>query len=68
MERHEERDSRVCVEMPHVSTGEDRASKPGGLLQRLPIPEWKWNHITMDFVTGFPKGRNQVDVVWVIVD
>ena len=22
----------------------------------------------MDFVTGFPKGKNQVDVVWVIVD
>jgi len=22
----------------------------------------------MDFVTGFPKGKNQVDAVWVIVD
>jgi len=42
--------------------------KLGGLLQRLPIPEWKWDNITMDFVTGLPKARNQVDVVWVIVD
>ena len=28
--------------------------RPGGLLQSLPILEWKWDHITMDFVFGFP--------------
>ena len=41
---------------------------PSGLLQSLPIPEWKWDHITMDFVIGFPTTRNRNDVVWVIVD
>ena len=41
---------------------------PSGLLQNLPIPEWKWDHITMDFVTGFPTTRNKKDAVWVIVD
>ena len=41
---------------------------PSGLLQSLPIPEWKWDHITMDFVTGFPTTRNRIDAVWVIVD
>ncbi|KAF8110678.1 hypothetical protein N665_0080s0013 [Sinapis alba] len=41
---------------------------PSGLLQNLPIPEWKWDHITVDFVTGFPTTRNRKDAVWVVVD
>ncbi|KAI5345035.1 hypothetical protein L3X38_012912 [Prunus dulcis] len=42
--------------------------KPSGLLQRLPIPEWKWEHLTMDFVFKLPRTRNKHDGVWVIVD
>ena len=42
--------------------------KPSGTLQPLPIPEWKWEHITMDFVVGLPRTRAGFDAIWVIVD
>ncbi|XP_070044821.1 uncharacterized protein [Nicotiana tomentosiformis] len=42
--------------------------RPRGLLQRLDIPEWKWDCITMDFVVGLPQTQRKFDAVWVIVD
>ncbi|GKC35489.1 putative reverse transcriptase domain-containing protein [Tanacetum coccineum] len=42
--------------------------KPSGLLQQLEIPEWKWEKITMDFVSGPPRTPNSHDSIWVIVD
>ena len=41
---------------------------PAGRMQPLFIPEWKWDHITMDFVVGLPRTRSGRDAVWVIVD
>ena len=40
----------------------------GGTLQPLDIPEWKWEHISMDFVTGLPRTVRKNDTIWVIVD
>ena len=42
--------------------------RPGGDLQPLLIPEWKWEHITIDFVVGLPRSLKQNDAIWVIVD
>ena len=41
---------------------------PSGLLQPLPIPEWKWEHITMDFVFKLPPTTQRHDGIWVVVD
>ncbi|GJT59482.1 putative reverse transcriptase domain-containing protein [Tanacetum coccineum] len=42
--------------------------KPSGLLVQPVIPVWKWENITMDFVTKFPKTSTGQDTIWVIVD
>ncbi|KAJ9552808.1 LOW QUALITY PROTEIN: hypothetical protein OSB04_016853 [Centaurea solstitialis] len=42
--------------------------KPSGLLQQPEIPEWKWEQISMDFVTMLPKTKKGHDTIWVIVD
>ena len=39
-----------------------------GLLQPFPIPEWKWDVVTMDFITKLPKTRLKNDVIMVVVD
>ncbi|GKE18986.1 putative reverse transcriptase domain-containing protein, partial [Tanacetum coccineum] len=42
--------------------------RPSGLLQQLEIPEWKWDKITMDFITKLPRSKSGHDTIWVIVD
>ena len=41
--------------------------KLAGLLQPLEVAEWKWEHVTMDFVTHLPRTQQRHDAVWVIV-
>ena len=41
---------------------------PSGLLQQPDMPEWKWEQITMDFITKLTKTKNGVHTIWVIVD
>ncbi|GJZ62402.1 putative reverse transcriptase domain-containing protein [Tanacetum coccineum] len=42
--------------------------RPSGLLVQPKIPEWKWDNITMDFVTKLPRSSQGYDTIWVIVD
>ena len=42
--------------------------KPFGQLQPLPPPQWKWEEITMDFISGLPRTQRGHDTIWVVVD
>ncbi|CAN6567554.1 unnamed protein product [Malus baccata var. baccata] len=39
-----------------------------GRIQPLPVPQWKWENMTMNFVYKLPRTQNGFDCVWVIVD
>jgi hypothetical protein len=42
--------------------------RPARLLHPLKIPEWKWEEIGMDFITGLPRTQKGYDAIWVIMD
>ena len=41
---------------------------PLGFLHPFPIPEWKWEVISIDFITGLPKIKKQNDSIFVVID
>jgi prephenate dehydrogenase len=38
------------------------------MLQSLPTPKWKWEVVTMDFITKHPRKMKQHDSIMVVVD
>ena len=56
---------RRCLTCQHVKA---KHQKLAGLLQPLEVAKWKWEHVTMDFVTHLPWTLQGHDAVWVIVD
>src|SRR3954465_8324244 len=42
--------------------------RPAGLLQPLKVPEWKWEEVGMDFISGLPRSQRGHDSIWVVVD
>jgi hypothetical protein len=42
---------------------------PIGLLHPIPLPQRRWQQVTMDFITGIPRTSNyQYDMIMVVVD
>nr|GFB03618.1 putative reverse transcriptase domain-containing protein [Tanacetum cinerariifolium] len=56
---------RKCLTCAKVKAEHQR---PSGLLVQPEIRVWKWDNITMDFVTKLPKSPQGYDTIWVIVD
>ena len=54
-----------CITCQQVKA---KYQRPSGTLQPLEIPQWKWNHITTDFVIAVPKTQTSHDSIWVIMD
>ncbi|GKF44129.1 retrotransposable element Tf2 [Tanacetum coccineum] len=54
-----------CLTCQQVRIEHQHAS---GFLQPLDIPTWKWDQISMDFVTGLPRTSKKNDAIWVVLD
>ncbi|GJY71341.1 putative reverse transcriptase domain-containing protein [Tanacetum coccineum] len=65
---HESHKSKYSIYPGSDKIVKAECQKPSGLLVQLEIPMWKWERITMDFVTKLPKTSTGHDAIWVIVD
>ncbi|GKD68363.1 putative reverse transcriptase domain-containing protein, partial [Tanacetum coccineum] len=54
-----------CLKCAKVKAEHQR---PSGLLVQSKIPQWKWDNITMDFITKLPKSSQGYNTIWVIFD
>ena len=54
-----------CFDFQRVK---EECKHPGGLLQLIEIPRWKWEVISIDFIIGLPKIVRQHDSTMVIMD
>jgi ribosomal protein L21E len=60
--------ARFVLECPICQQVKVDHQKTAGLLQPLEIPSWKWEGVSMDFVSRLPKTSGGYDSIWVIVD
>lgn len=55
----------TCLDFQQVKS---QCKHPGGLLHPILIPEWKWEFISMEFITSFPRKSRQHASIMVLVD
>jgi hypothetical protein len=60
--------ARYIAHCPKCQVNKASNAKKAGLLQPLPIPEYCWQSVSMDFVTGLPVSAAGHDAIFVIVD
>lgn len=65
MKREIEKYMSECVTCAQVKADHQQ---PYGELQQPEIPKWKWDKITMDFVTKLPNTSQGNDMIWVIMN
>ncbi|GJY63346.1 putative reverse transcriptase domain-containing protein [Tanacetum coccineum] len=65
---HESQKSKYSIHPESDKIVKSKHQKPSGLLVQPEIPQWKWEKISMDFVTKLPKTSTSQDTIWVIVD
>ena len=54
-----------CLECQQVKVEHQHLA---GLLQPIPVPEWKWEVISLDFITGLPGSKRHNESIMVVVD
>ncbi|KAA0046088.1 ty3-gypsy retrotransposon protein [Cucumis melo var. makuwa] len=59
-------EKRFCVQSD--SAVKAPRQKQADLLQPSSVPEWKWENVSMDFITGLPRTLRGFTVIWVVVD
>jgi len=62
------RDAHTMVDRCRVCQINKGIEQPAGLYTPLPIPDRPWQHLSMDFVLGFPRTLRQYDSIMVVVD
>jgi hypothetical protein len=55
----------MCEVCQRVKVEHQRQAR---LLYPLKIPEWKWEEIGMDFITGLPRTPKGYESIWVIIE